>query len=74
MEDTLEPCHLRLVLSTSLIALALAAVNITKQKTILLDLLITLGESVFHEITESTTRVLRIRMGTLIWRLLYEAA
>ena len=44
MEDTLEPCHLRLVLSTSLIALALAAVSITKQKTILLDLLITLGE------------------------------
>ena len=44
MEDTLEPCHLHLVLSTSLIALALAAVNITKQKTILLDLLITLGE------------------------------
>ena len=43
-EDTLEPCHLRLVLSTSLIALALAAVSITKQKTILLDLLITLGE------------------------------
>ena len=28
-EDTLEPCHLHLVLSTSLIALALAAVNIT---------------------------------------------
>ena len=28
-EDTLEPCHLRLVLSTSLIALALAAVSIT---------------------------------------------
>ena len=45
MEDTLEPCHLHLVLSTSLIALALVAVNITKQKkTILLDLLITLGE------------------------------
>ena len=44
MEDTLEPCHLHLVLSTSLIALALAAVNITKQKSILLDLLITLGE------------------------------
>ena len=43
-EDTLEPCHLRLVLSTSLIALALAAVSITKKKTILLDLLITLGE------------------------------
>ena len=31
-EDTLEPCHLRLVLSTSLIALALTAVSITKQK------------------------------------------
>ena len=31
-EDTLEPCHLHLVLSTSLIALALAAVSITKQK------------------------------------------
>ena len=44
MEGTLEPCHLHLVLSTSLIALALAAANITKQKTILLDLLITLGE------------------------------
>ena len=44
MEGTLEPCHLPLVLSTSLIALALAAVSITKQKTILLDLLITLGE------------------------------
>ena len=40
-EDTLEPCHLHLVLS---IALALAAVIITKQKKIMLDLLITLGE------------------------------
>ena len=39
-KGTLEPCHLRLVLSTSPIALALVAVNITKQKTILLDLLI----------------------------------
>ena len=44
MEGTLEPCHLHLVSSTSLIALAWVAVNITKQKTILLDLLITLGE------------------------------
>ena len=42
MEGTLEPCYLRLVLSTSPITLALVAVNITK--TILLDLLITLDE------------------------------
>ena len=56
------------MLSTSPIALALVAVNITKQKTILLDFLITLGEgdnykaSAFRnvirrvlEFTESTT-------------------
>ena len=69
MEDTLELCHLRLVLSTSLIALALAAVNITKQKTILLDLLITLGEG---DTVNTLQRVLpefyKYGTGTLIWR------
>ena len=62
------------MLSTSLIALTLAAVNITKQKTILLGLLITLGECTLSSVI-TLRRVLpefyKYGTGTLIRRVLY---